>query len=846
MSDARSENIANPTECFESYRSKETAGQSDGARREATAIRDAATDAIARRAQNPEEIAGTRIGKAHMTAAGIPAILKTFEFGFGEMGPVRTAETLTRINQRDGFDCQSCAWGNPDHRKVFEFCENGAKALADEATRKRITRKFFAEHSVLEMAEKSDYWLNQRGRLTEPMILRRGTEHYEPISWDAAFQVVADELKGLASPDEAAFYTSGKTTNEPAFLFQLFARQFGTNNLPDCSNMCHESSGVGLTETLGIGKGTVTVNDFEKCDLIIIFGNNPGTNHPRMLTSLQAAKRQGAKIIAVNPLPETGLMRVTNPNPQDYSNPLEFPLALLHDGTALADLYLPVRINGDVALIKGIMKFMLEEDDAGRTGGVDHAFISENTAGFESLQDDLKDTTWEEIVAGSGLTKEQIEGASRLCAASKRMICAWAMGLTQQKNGVDNVAAVVNLLLLGGHMGKPGAGTCCVRGHSNVQGDRTMGVWERPPKPFLEALGREFNFVPPAQWGKDTVETIHAMCDRQIKVFFAISGNFISNTPDTSYTAHAIQRCRLTVYVSTKLNRSHIVTGEQALILPCIGRSERDVQDGREQFVTVEDAMGEIGSSQGRLPPASPLLRSDIAIISGIAHATLGDAPVPWRSLAANYDLIRDAISRVIPGFANFNQRIRAEKTFYLPNGARNRHFETASRKAQFSVTPIPTHDLGPGEYLMMTIRSHDQFNSTIYGLDDRYRGVYGGRRVIFLNVDDIREAGLQAGQLVDIRSHFEGETRIAPSFLVVPYTISRHCAATYYPEANVLVPVRSVADKSNQPVNKCIRITLAPSPATVPRDVNISTSAIAYNLKRKMPEEVTTAGPTK
>jgi molybdopterin-dependent oxidoreductase alpha subunit len=492
MSDARSENTANPTECFESYRSKETAGQSDGARREATAIRDAATDAIARRAQNPEEIAGTRIGKAHMTAAGIPAILKTFEFGFGEMGPVRTAETLTRINQRDGFDCQSCAWGNPDHRKVFEFCENGAKALADEATRKRITREFFAEHSVLELAEKSDYWLNQQGRLTEPMILRRGTEHYEPISWDAAFQVMADELKGLASPDEAAFYTSGKTTNEPAFLFQLFARQFGTNNLPDCSNMCHESSGVGLTETLGIGKGTVTVNDFEKCDLIIIFGNNPGTNHPRMLTSLQAAKRQGAKIIAVNPLPETGLMRVTNPNPQDYSNPLEFPLALLEDGTALADLYLPVRINGDVALIKGIMKFMLEEDDAGRTGGVDHAFISEHTAGFASLQDDLKGTTWEEIVAGSGLTKEQIEGAGRLCAASKRMICAWAMGLTQQKNGVDNVAAVVNLLLLGGHIGKPGAGTCCVRGHSNVQGDRTMGVWERPPKRFLARTRVQF------------------------------------------------------------------------------------------------------------------------------------------------------------------------------------------------------------------------------------------------------------------------------------------------------------------------------------------------------------------
>jgi molybdopterin-dependent oxidoreductase alpha subunit len=841
MSDASSENSTSPTQRFESYRSKEPAGQSEAARREAAAILNATNDAIARHAQNPEEIAGTRIGKAYTTAAGLPAILKSFQFALGEMGPLRTAETFTRINQRDGFDCQSCAWGNPDRRKVFEFCENGAKALSDEATKKRITREFFAKHSVLDLAEKSDYWLNQQGRLTEPMILRQGAEHYEPISWDAAFQLVADELKALASPDEAAFYTSGKTTNEPAFLLGLFARQFGTNNLPDCSNMCHESSGVGLTETLGIGKGTVTVNDFEKCDLIVIFGNNPGTNHPRMLTSLQAAKRQGAKIIAVNPLPETGLMRVTNPNPQDYTNPLEFPLALVEDGTALADLYLPVRINGDVALIKGIMKFMLEEDDGGRVGGVDHAFISDYTSGFASLADDLTGTTWEEIVAGSGLTKEQIEAAGRLCAASKRMICAWAMGLTQQKNGVDNVAAVVNLLLLGGHMGKSGAGTCCVRGHSNVQGDRTMGIWERPGKPFLEALGREFNFVPPMDWGKDTVETLHAMCEKQIKVFLAISGNFISNVPDTAYAAHAIQHCRLTAYISTKLNRSHIVTGGQALILPCIGRSERDVQNGREQFVTVEDAMGEIGSSRGRLPPASPLLRSDVAIVAGIAHATLGDSPVPWRSLAGNYDLIRDAISRVVPGFANFNQRIRTEKTFYLPNGARDRRFETVSGKAQFSVTPIPKHDLRPGEYLMMTIRSHDQFNSTIYGLDDRYRGVYGGRRVIFLNADDMREAGLQAGQLVDIRSHFEGETRIAPSFLVVPYTISRHCAATYYPEANVLVPVRSVADKSNQPVNKCIRITLAPSPDAAPRDVNVSLSAITYNLRRKIPESATT-----
>jgi molybdopterin-dependent oxidoreductase alpha subunit len=824
------------SDTFESYRSKEVVGQSEAARREAAAILSAASDAVADRAQNPEEFAGTRIGKAHMVAAGIPAIEKSFEFGFGEMGPVRTMETFTRINKRDGFDCQSCAWGNPDHRKIFEFCENGAKALSDEATGKRITAKFFAEHSVLELAEKSDYWLNHQGRLTEPMILRHGSEHYEPITWDAAFQFVADELKALESPDQAAFYTSGKTTNEPAFLLGLFARQFGTNNLPDCSNMCQESSGVALTESVGIGKGSVTVNDFPKSDLIIIFGNNPGTNHPRALTSLQAAKDAGAKIIAVNPLPETGLMRVANPNPQDYPNPLELPFALLGKGDALADLYLPVRINGDVAVMKGIMKFMLEEDAAGRAGGVDHVFIDEFTSGFASLADDLKSTTWEDIVNGSGLNKEQIVAAGRLCAASKRMIGVWAMGLTQQKNGVDNVLSLVNLQLLGGHMGRPGAGTCCMRGHSNVQGDRTMGIWERPGKPFLEALGREFNFAPPRQWGKDVVETIHAMHDGQIKIFFAISGNFISNTPDTAYTAHAMQRCRLTVHVSTKLNRSHIVTGEQALILPCIGRAERDVQNGQEQFVTVEDMMGEIGTSQGRLAPASAHLRSDVAIIAGLGHVLFGESPVPWQKLAGNYDLIRDAVSRVVPGFANFNQRIRTEKTFYLPNGARDRRFETPSGKAQFSVTPIPKHDLGPGEYLMMTIRTHDQFNSTIYGLDDRYRGVYGGRRVILLNTDDIREAGLKAGQLVDIRSHFEGETRLAPSFLVVPYTISRHCAATYYPETNVLVPVRSVADKSNQPASKCVRITLTPSPEAAPRDVDVSMAAITYNLSRQVP----------
>lgn len=772
-----------------------------------------------------------------MKAAGLPAIWQTARYSFGEMGLLRTAQTLTRINQRDGFDCQSCAWGSPDRRKFFEFCENGAKAVADEATRKRVTEEFFAKHSVAELSKQSDHWLNAQGRLTEPMLLRRGGTHYEPISWDDAFSLITDELRGLESPDQAVFYTSGKTTNEPSFLFQLLARQVGTNNLPDCSNMCHESSGTALTQTIGTGKATVTIDDFEKCDLLIILGNNPGTNHPRMLTSLEAAKRKGAKIIAVNPMPETGLMRVIDPNPQDYPNPLQLPFALAGPGTALADLYLPIRINGDVATIKGIMKFMLEEEEARRPSGIDRDFIEQYTSGYDACVADVRGTRWPEILKGSGLSKEQIVAAARMCIASKAMICLWAMGLTQQRNAVDNVAQIVNLLLLGGHIGRPGAGACCVRGHSNVQGCRTVGIWESPKKSFLDSLQREFGFMPPQEQGLDVVESLHAMHAGKVAFFLGISGNLVSNAPDTAYTAEAMRRCRLTVYASTKLNRSHLVTGEQALILPVIGRSERDVQNGKAQFTTVEDSMGQIGTSEGRLAPASPMLMSDVAIIARIGHAMFGNSPIPWNAFAADYDLIRNAIARVVPGFESFNERIRSEKTFYLPNGARERQFATSSKRALFSVSPIPKHELRDGEYLMMTIRSHDQFNSTIYGLDDRYRGVYGGRRVIFMNPDDVAAAGLAAGDRVDIQSHFEGETRTARNFLVVPYTISRRCTATYYPETNVLVPVRSVSEKSNQPVSKCITITLLPSSAPAENNVKISSAAIQYNLKRKLPQ---------
>jgi molybdopterin-dependent oxidoreductase alpha subunit len=791
---------------------------------------------ISLQAQNPFDLGKLRIGAASAEAAGIPAIWNTMLYGIGEMGPIRSSEAFLKINHVTGFDCQSCAWPSPDKkRKIFEFCENGAKAVSDESTKKRITPEFFARHSIAELAAQSDYWLNQQGRMTSPMVRQPNANHYEPITWPEAFAMIADELNHLDSPDQACFYTSGKTTNEPAFLLQLFARQFGTNNLPDCSNMCHESSGVAMTEVLGVGKGTATLEDMESTELIFIFGNNPGTNHPRMLTSLQKAKDQGAKIIAVNPLPEVSLMRVTNPNPQDYSNPLELPFALLGKGQALADLYLPVRVNGDVAAIKGILKDLFEREREGRPSAIDHTFIQSFTEGFEGLHADIEAASWEEIEEESGLTRNQLRTAADMYAASKKTIIAWCLGVTQQRNGVDNVSMIVNLLLVGGHMGRPGAGTVCVRGHSNVQGDRTMGIWERPPKPFLDALKKEFNFEPPQKFGYDTVESLHAMFDGDVKVFFAISGNFLSNVPDTVYSAHAMQRCKLTAHVSTKLNRSHLITGERALILPCLGRSEEDVQASGKQFLTVEDSMGIVNPSQGFFPPASSHLMSDVAIIANLAHATLGSrSATNWLGFAADYNLIRDAISRVIPGFENFNARLADEKFFYLPNAAKQRIFKTKSGKAKLSVCPIPKHDLKPDELLLTTIRSHDQFNSTIYGLNDRYRGVFDGRRALFLNPLDMQAMHLQAGQIVDIYSHFEGEVRKAPNFAIVPYAIARRSAAAYYPETNVLIPIRSVAAKSNQPAAKCIRITL--TPADSGQALHFSQADLEHNLHRAVP----------
>ncbi len=741
---------------------------------------------------------------AHI-AGGIPAILKTLQSGLGEMGARRTLRTLTSLNQKDGFDCPSCAWPDPDgDRSAAEFCENGAKAVAAEATLARVTPEFFAKHSVADLAAQSDMWLDHQGRITHPMVLRAGSDHYEPIEWDAAFALIAAELNGLSSPDEASFYTSGRTSNEAAFLYQLFARQFGTNNLPDCSNMCHESSGTGLKQSIGIGKGTVKLEDFEEADAIFVIGQNPGTNHPRMLTSLQKAARNGCKIVSVNPLPEAGLIR--------FKHPQEV-LHLLGPGTPIASLFLPVRINGDVAAIKGIMRIMLEEDE--RAGGtvLDHAFIRERTEGFENFAHDLKAEDWPAILKGSGLSMEQLRQAAQIAIESKRMICCWAMGITQHKNGVANVQTIANFALLRGQIGRRGAGLCPVRGHSNVQGDRTVGIWEKMDDHFMRALGSEFNFSPPARHGFDTVQAIKAMHEGQVKVFIAMGGNFLSATPDTDWTAEALKQCQLTVHVSTKINRSHVTHGRLALILPCLGRTEHDLQKTGEQIVSVEDSMGNVHRSRGVLEPASPQLLSEPAIVTRLAHATLGKrSTVDWKGLADNYDRIRDHIEHVVPGFEQYNVRIRHPGGFYLPNGPRDGKFTTPSERALFVVHPIPANELKAGELLLTTIRSHDQFNTTIYGQNDRYRGVFGGRRVVFLNSGDIREHGLREGQLVDLINDAEGRERRASRFKVVSYPIPPGCAAAYFPEANVLVAVNSVADGSNQPASKSVVITLEQS----------------------------------
>lgn len=763
-------------------------------------------------AQPPKEARPPVLRPAPKVAAGLASVLKTGQYVWGDAGIIRGTRALLKINQIKGFDCQSCAWPSADaDRHVAEFCENGAKALAHEATRARVDPGFFSRHSVHSLRERSDHWLGRQGRLTHPMILREGADHYEPISWEDAFSTIGDQLNRLSDPFEAAFYTSGRTSNEAAFLYQLFVRLYGSNNLPDCSNMCHESSGAALSQAIGIGKGTVTLEDFEKAEAIFIAGQNPGTNHPRMLASLEAARRRGARIVAINPLPEPGLNRFRNP--QHFKNPLRALSTAFGPGASLIDLHLPVRINGDTAVFKGIMKAMLEEEDRLPGSVFDHEFILTHTHGYPELIQDLRLADWDEIETQAGISATDIRKAAAIAMGASSIICCWAMGLTQHREAVGTIQTIVNFLLLRGNIGRPGAGVCPVRGHSNVQGDRTMGIWERMPGRFLDRLGTEFGFEPPSRHGTDMVETIEAMLTGRIKALIAMGGNFLSAAPDTEKTAEALRQCLLTVQVSTTLNRSHLITGRTGLILPCLGRSEVDQQRTGPQFVTTEDSMGVINSSRGQLAPASRDLRSEPAIVCGLAAATIGDrAGIDWDGFAADYDRIRERIERVIPGFEDYNRRTR-EGPFSLPNPPRDkREFRTASRRAEFHVHPIPRTDPGPDRFILMTIRSHDQFNTTIYGLDDRYRGVFNGRRVVFMNPEDMAGLGLQQGDPVDLASHFEGETRRVEGFFAAPFPIPLRCAAAYFPEANPLVPLRSVAAISNTPTSKSIIVTIQPA----------------------------------
>ncbi|MGK5531132.1 FdhF/YdeP family oxidoreductase [Streptomyces sp. URMC 129] len=745
-------------------------------------------------------------------AAGIPAVTHALRMGYDQMGVRRTALTLLKVNQKDGFDCPGCAWPEGDHRSVAEFCENGAKAVAEEATVRRVTPAFFAAHPVGDLAGRSDYWLGQQGRLTEPMYKPAGSETYVPVTWETAFTVVSRELRALRSPDEAAFYTSGRTSNEAAYLYQLLVRQFGTNNLPDCSNMCHESSGSALTETIGVGKGSVHLDDLYRAGLIFVVGQNPGTNHPRMLSALEKAKRRGARVIAVNPLPEAGLLRFKNP---------QNARGVAGGGTSLADRFLQIRLGGDQALFQALSRLLLDAEDAAPGTVLDRDFIAAHTHGFEAYAGRLRELDWDDVAEATGLTRDVIEATARDVLAAPSVVVCWAMGLTQHKHSVPTIREVVNFLLLRGNIGRPGAGVCPVRGHSNVQGDRTMGIYEKPAPEFLDALRREFGFDPPRHHGFDAVETIRAMDAGKVKVFFAMGGNFVSASPDTAVTERALRNCRLTVQVSTKLNRSHAVCGREALILPVLGRTERDRgPDGADRFVTVEDSMGVVHASRGGLPPASPHLLSEPDVVCRLARSLFGpgggagavaDSDVPWAVFGADYDAVRDSIARVVPGFADFNARVRRPGGFVLPHAPRDeRRFPTRTGKANFTVNPLEVPRVPPGRLLLQTLRSHDQYNTTIYGLDDRYRGIRRGRRVVFVHPDDLAERGITDGGLVDLVSEWpDGPERRAEAFRAVAYDTPRGCCAAYFPEANVLVPLDSVADTSNTPTSKSIVVRL-------------------------------------
>ncbi len=734
------------------------------------------------------------------SAAGLAGIRHGLRPVLQQAGVARGVRTLRLVNQQRGFDCPGCAWPESDKPHLAEFCENGAKAVAEESTVRRVGAEFFAAHPVSELATRSDHWLGQQGRLTEPVLREAGDDHYRPVSWDHAFGIVADVLAAMETPDQAVFYTSGRTSNEAAFLYQLFARRLGTNNLPDCSNMCHESSGAALSETLGVGKGSVSLTDItDHAELIVIVGQNPGTNHPRMLTALEQAKRRGARIVAVNPLPEAGLIRFRNP--QRVSG-------ILGRGTPLADLFLQIRLAGDLAFFQSVNRLLVE------SGDVDDEFIRAHTAGFDDVAALWRDLDWADVGEATGLTRDQIDAFAAEVRRARSVIVCWAMGLTQHRQAVPTIREIVNFLLLRGNIGRRGAGVCPVRGHSNVQGDRTMGIWEKPPAAFLDALGAEFGFDPPRDHGYDTVGAIRAMRDGAVRVFMALGGNFAAATPDSAVTSAALRQVPLTVHVSTKLNRSHALAGRRSLILPCLGRTEMDLRASGEQFVTVEDSMSVVHSSRGALPPASPALRSEVAIVCGLARRVLGPGdPTPWEALAADYAAVRDRISRVVPGFEDFEQRVARPGGFVLPHPPRDElRFPTTSGKALFTANPVEVLRVPPGRLLLQTVRSHDQFNTTIYGMDDRYRGIHGGRRVVFVNADDLLELGIPDASVVDVVSEWADGDRRAPGFRVVAYPTARGCAAGYFPEMNVLVPLDHTAEVSGTPASKSVVIRLEPT----------------------------------
>ncbi|NJB72656.1 molybdopterin-dependent oxidoreductase alpha subunit [Saonia flava] len=741
----------------------------------------------------PTEFTGIQLKQPAKYAAGLPAVKVALQHVFKEMGVVKGIKSLSHMNQKEGFDCPGCAWPDPEKpSKLGEYCENGAKALAEEATRERVGADFFSRHSVEELSNWSDYKIGKSGRLTEPMVLRPNSVHYEPISWKDAYGLIAKELHKLDSPDEGIFYTSGRSSNEAAFLYGLFVRALGTNNMPDCSNMCHESSGVALSETLGIGKGSVKLEDFDKAEVVMVIGQNPGTNHPRMLSALQKCKENGGKVISINPLAEAGLIRFKNP---------QVVKGFLLSGEAITDIHLQVKINQDVALLKLIMKKLAKLDK--EVGNVfDHEFIKTYTQGYDEVLKDLERYSEEELVQICGVEERLIDEAVQVLTERNKIIICWAMGLTQHKNGVENIKECVNLLLLKGSLGKPGAGTCPVRGHSNVQGDRTVGIMHHVSPALNKAIKKEFGFNPPDKEGLDTVHAIRAMHSGKAKVFVALGGNFISAASDTQYTAKALQNCNLTVQISTKLNRSHLITGDTAVILPTLGRSEQDDKG----FLTVENSMGKVHRTKGMLQPVSSKLKSEPEIVAGIANAYFKENHiVDWKVLGSDYNLIRNKIEAVLNGFENLDQK-SSGSGFYLPNNVRDLDFsKLPNQKAQLSICSLPKHQLKENEFLLMTIRSHDQFNTTIYGLNDRYRGVYNERRVVFMNEIDIYKLGLKPNEKVDLVSKYEGKERLAENFLIVTYNIPQGNLASYFPETNVLVPINYYADKSNTPVSKSI-----------------------------------------